>query len=76
MWYREVDQYDFKRPGFDGSTGHFTQLVWVGTTKVGCGRSQCKGNDIVVCNYDPPGNVMTAFEANVLPSSCKQRRSR
>jgi uncharacterized protein YkwD len=73
MWYREVDQYDFKRGEFDMNTGHFTQLVWVGTTKIGCARSSCKGNDIVVCNYDPAGNVMTYFKQNVLPRSCQNR---
>jgi uncharacterized protein YkwD len=73
MWYREVDKYKFKHPGFDGNTGHFTQLVWVATTHVGCGRSTCNGNDIIVCNYDPAGNVMTYFEDNVLPKSCKKR---
>ena len=27
-WYSEVSQYNFGRPGFSASTGHFTQLVW------------------------------------------------
>jgi uncharacterized protein YkwD len=74
MWYREVDQYDWRRAGFDMATGHFTQLVWVGTARVGCGRSTCDGTDIVVCNYDPPGNVETQYRDNVLPTSCKRSR--
>jgi uncharacterized protein YkwD len=74
MWYREVDSYDFRRGKFDMATGHFTQLAWVGTTRLGCARAVCGDNDIVVCNYDPPGNVETQFRANVLPTSCKKSR--
>lgn len=39
-------------------TGHYTQLVWRDTKAIGCGKSICNGNIIVVCNYDPPGNYM------------------
>jgi len=39
------------------SSGHYTQIVWSGTEYVGCARLECNGNIIVVCNYDPPGNV-------------------
>jgi len=39
-------------------SGHYTQVVWKGTTHVGCATAACKGNMIVVCNYDPPGNVL------------------
>jgi pathogenesis-related protein 1 len=74
MWYREVDSYDFRRGKFDMATGHFTQLAWVGTTRLGCARAVCGDNDIVVCNYDPPGNVETQFRANVLPTSCKKSK--
>jgi uncharacterized protein YkwD len=74
LWYREVDKYNFKRATFGMDTGHFTQLVWAGTSRVGCGRSACKGMDIVVCNYDPPGNVATMFDDNVLATTCKRSR--
>lgn len=71
MWYREVDQYDFRKGGFSMATGHFTQVVWAGTQRLGCGMTTCKGLDIIVCNYDPPGNVQGQYAANVKPTGCK-----
>ncbi|MFP2910758.1 CAP domain-containing protein [Pyxidicoccus sp. 3LFB2] len=70
-WYDEVSQYNFKSGGFSGATGHFTQLVWKGTTRVGCAVSQGKGSKwyetYVVCIYQAPGNVLGQFQTNVLP---------
>lgn len=71
MWYREIDQYSFRRGGFSMDTGHFTQLVWVGSTSLGCAMTTCGGMDVWVCNYDPPGNVDGEYEGNVLPTSCQ-----
>ncbi|MBV8757890.1 MAG: hypothetical protein JO257_11455 [Deltaproteobacteria bacterium] len=71
MWYDEIKQYKFPDGGFSMETGHFTQLVWRGTKHVGCGHSQCKGNDIWVCEYDPPGNWDGEYRGNVLPQGCK-----
>jgi len=39
--------------------GHFTQVVWFNTAKIGCGKAAAPSdaNQIYwVCNYDPPGN--------------------
>jgi uncharacterized protein YkwD len=72
MWYDEIAKYRFPDGGFSMETGHFTQVVWRGTTQVGCGHSQCKGNDIWVCNYDPAGNWDGQYRENVLPASCKK----
>ncbi len=38
--------------------GHYTQVVWRNTKEIGCGKAECGDRAIVVCNYDPPGNVM------------------
>ncbi|MHB8110933.1 MAG: CAP domain-containing protein [Syntrophorhabdaceae bacterium] len=38
--------------------GHYTQLIWRNTRSIGCGKAQGDGNMFVVCNYDPPGNVL------------------
>ncbi|CAN5914046.1 hypothetical protein BH11MYX3_BH11MYX3_28560 [soil metagenome] len=71
MWYDEVKGYSFQQPGFSMQTGHFTQVVWRGTTQVGCGLAQCKGNDIWVCEYDPPGNWEGQYKEQVLPTGCQ-----
>jgi hypothetical protein len=47
---------------------HFTQLLWVATTNVGCGVACSADNTAyVVCEYSPPGNWQGEFPANVLP---------
>ena len=71
MWYDEVKLYDFKNGGFSMETGHFTQLVWQDTTQLGCATSTCNGMDLWVCQYDPPGNVQTQYQAKVLPTNCR-----
>ncbi|MCA9611599.1 MAG: hypothetical protein H6722_12895 [Sandaracinus sp.] len=71
MWYREVEAFDFARGGFSMETGHFTQLVWVGTSELGCGQATCNGLDLWVCQYGPPGNVQGQYRQNVLPTSCR-----
>ena len=41
------------------SCGHYTQVVWKNSTKLGCGMAFCPDNSqIWVCNYDPPGNYV------------------
>ena len=38
--------------------GHYTQMVWRDTRRLGCGEAECNGMLLVVCNYDPPGNYI------------------
>lgn len=42
--------------------GHYTQVVWRNTERVGCGYSTCVSDgfnfEVWVCNYDPPGNYI------------------
>ena len=73
MWYDEIKLYKFPNGGFSMKTGHFTQLVWTDTTQVGCGHVQCNGNDIYVCNYNPPGNWEGQYREHVLPSAVTAR---
>ena len=67
-WYAEVKDYNFNRQGFSYKTGHFTQVVWKGSTELGCGMARSSSGAVyVVCNYSPPGNYMGRFDKNVLP---------
>lgn len=66
-WYDEIYDYNFKKPEFKSGTGHFTQVVWVGSKEVGFGAAKSKsGNYYGVANYFPPGNFLGEFEENVL----------
>jgi len=54
-----------------GVVGHYTQIVWHATQKVGCGVSQCgDGATLFVCQYYPGGNMMgeLVFCKDNLPS--------
>lgn len=68
IWYNEVQNYNFSSPGFANNTGHFTQLVWKGTTHVGIGKAVRGSTTFVVANYVPPGNVAGQYEQNVSPA--------
>jgi pathogenesis-related protein 1 len=36
---------------------HYTAMVWQNTRQVGCGTANGAQIDILVCRYDPPGNI-------------------
>ncbi|KAL6813223.1 PR-1-like protein [Trichoderma sp. SZMC 28013] len=82
QWYNdEIENWTFF--GLDnppsGSNldawGHFTQLVWKSSTKVGCYTAKCPAGTVLsmpswytVCNYGPPGNFGGEYAENVLPA--------
>lgn len=44
-------------------TGHYTQIVWADTTKIGCGKIRYTDSKgwialYLVCNYGPTGNYI------------------
>ncbi|KAI8094878.1 CAP domain-containing protein [Gilbertella persicaria] len=71
-WYEEVKDYNYNQPGFSEKTGHFTQLVWKSTTKIGCGVRSCSdiGGKLWTCSYKGYGNIIGNhnfyFKKNVL----------
>ncbi|XP_003386119.1 PREDICTED: Golgi-associated plant pathogenesis-related protein 1-like [Amphimedon queenslandica] len=68
MWYNEIKDYSFDRPGFSSSTGHFTQLLWASSKEAGFGYTVRGQTTYVVANYLPAGNVQGRFEQNVKPA--------
>lgn len=57
LFGHERVKFDFDNPRFTWETGHFSQLVWKSTTKLGCAWAHCSFGDYVACEYDPAGNV-------------------
>jgi hypothetical protein len=69
-WVGEGADYDYASnscaPG--KACGHYTQLVWKSSQRVGCAVQTCSQNspfgakfpnwDVWVCQYAPPGNVV------------------
>jgi hypothetical protein len=67
LWYKEIEYYDFSKPGFSNETGHFTCLVWKNSKTFGMGISIMDDTVVVSFNTTPPGNILGSFEENVLP---------
>ena len=38
--------------------GHYTQIIWKDTKRVGCALVQCGNEQVWICQYDPPGNYI------------------
>jgi hypothetical protein len=57
MWKRGVTP-DFATTGRWEDVAHYTQIVWRGTTRVGCALASNRSDDYLVCRYAPPGNVV------------------
>ncbi|XP_021745543.1 pathogenesis-related protein 1C-like [Chenopodium quinoa] len=76
-WAKESEFFDLKGGKCTKDwteCGHFTQIIWADTTRVGCNRLKCVGSNkgyIGICNYDPPGNVVnqSPFIRNIKSSA-------
>ncbi|XP_039918332.1 glioma pathogenesis-related protein 1-like [Hirundo rustica] len=63
-WYHEVEYYTYNTNGCSKVCGHYTQVVWATSYKVGCAVHFCPKVTYTsilnaahfVCNYGPPGN--------------------
>jgi hypothetical protein len=69
LWYKEIEYYNFSKPGFSSETGHFTCLVWKNSKTFGIGISMTDDTVVVSFNTSPPGNVVGEFDKNVLPKA-------
>jgi len=64
-WFNEIDQFptsSVHRYRFSPETGHYSQLVWAETDRIGCGVTQFKKGRfnarLYVCNYGTTGNIV------------------
>jgi uncharacterized protein YkwD len=65
-WVSESANYDYASNQCNGVCGHYTQVVWAASLRLGCGVADCTQNSplgggawqLWVCNYDPPGNFV------------------
>jgi len=65
-WYSEIKKYNFGAEPTNLSSGHFTQVVWKNSKKLGIGKAKNKnGKTIVVANYEPAGNWIGQYTDNV-----------
>ncbi|NXT86809.1 GLIP1 protein, partial [Anhinga rufa] len=83
-WFNEVSSYNFKNNRCTGMCGHYTQVVWAESYKVGCAVHFCntvenfpelvKGAHFV-CNYGPAGNYpRKPYEAGQPCSGCSNEK--
>eukprot|EP01018_Ginkgo_biloba_P006481 Gb_20955 [translate_table: standard] len=58
-WVNEKQYYDYSTNTCAAGQvcGHYTQVVWRNSVKLGCARVVCNdGGIFIICNYNPPGN--------------------
>ncbi len=60
-WYKQGALYSYKGQRVQHFTEHFTQLIWKGTTKVGCAVNEACPFKMYVCHYSAAGKVSDAF---------------
>ena len=54
--------------------GHFVQIIWPRTRRVGCGLRSSARDDYLVCRYTEPGNVMGEVVGRSSVVASAQRR--
>ncbi len=63
MWVEEKRYFTpgqfpaVSRTGYWKDIAHYTQMIWKGTTHVGCAYHQGGPWTYLICRYSPPGNV-------------------
>ena len=68
LWYKEEEKHDYSNEKSAPSSGHFAQMVWKKTNRIGCGVDCDSSNKcFVACNYYPAGNYYNQYKDNVLP---------
>jgi hypothetical protein len=58
LWMSEAAAYDYASNS--GSAGHYTQVVWRDSVRIGCAIVDCSAlrfKNNVLCDYSPGGNI-------------------
>jgi hypothetical protein len=64
LWIAEKGHFkpgvfpDNSRTGDVRDVSHYTQVIWARTNEVGCAIASNMREDILVCRYKQPGNVL------------------
>jgi len=63
LWAAEESNfvYEALTSGDAGLFGHYSQLIWRNTTRVGCATAICVDGIYAVCNYAPGGNYLGQY---------------
>lgn len=75
LWIDEKNNYDIKSGACAGGKvcGHYTQMVWSESTKVGCGVTNCPSmGAYLVCDYLIPGNMMGKKAVHLGGAACSK----
>ncbi|XP_054156857.1 uncharacterized protein LOC128955233 [Oppia nitens] len=65
-WYAEIKDHTFGKEPSSLKSGHFTQVVWKESEELGVAKARTRtGKIFVVANYNPAGNMLGEFAANV-----------
>ncbi|KAF1937479.1 PR-1-like protein [Clathrospora elynae] len=75
-WHEEETKYPYDNPHYDPAWGHFTQMVWRNSSRVGCAVGHCSDQvnfpGRFYCYYSFFGNNIAAgqFQAQVWAPVC------
>ncbi|XP_062058437.1 GLIPR1-like protein 1 [Lepus europaeus] len=79
-WYNETEHYDYDTLACSYVCGHYTQVVWASSYKVGCAIKTCPNlgeasTSIFICNYEPAGNYpnMPPYQKGASCSLCDKK---
>lgn len=56
-FYRPGRFPDVSRTGDWSHVGHYTQIIWPTSQRVGCATASSRSHDYLVCRYLPAGNI-------------------
>lgn len=58
----QIQFYNFEVGGFAENTGHFTQLIWRDSVRIGCAANLRCAYKTYICQYQAPGQQWVAVQ--------------